>query len=54
MQEDIYREHIGLYNSHRVVRLLYGPAYGMAIDSSPGKGTRVVITLPAEMEDGYV
>lgn len=53
-QEDIYREHIGLYNSHRVVRLLYGPAYGMAIDSSPGKGTRVVITLPAEMEDGYV
>ena len=27
-QEDIYREHIGLYNSHRVVRLLYGPSYG--------------------------
>ena len=54
-QEDIYREHIGLYNSHRVVRLLYGPAYGLTIESSPGTGTRVSITLPADMEeDTYV
>lgn len=50
-QEDSYREHIGLYNSHRVVRLLYGPDYGMTIESSPGKGTRVIITLPAQRED---
>lgn len=50
-QEDVYREHIGLYNSHRVVRLLYGPEFGMTIDSSPGNGTRVVITLPADMEE---
>lgn len=53
-QEDVYRDHIGLYNSHRVVRLLYGPEYGLSITSSPGQGTTVVITLPAEMEDGYV
>ena len=54
-QEDIYREHIGLYNSHRVVRLLYGPSYGLTIESSPGNGTRVSVTLPADMEeDTYV
>lgn len=53
-QEDSCREHIGLYNSHRVVRLLYGPAYGVAMNSSPGRGTRVVITLPARMEDDNV
>lgn len=50
-QEDVYREHIGLYNSHRVVRLLYGPESGMTIESSPGNGTRVIVTLPADMEE---
>lgn len=50
-QEDVYREHIGLYNSHRVVRLLYGPESGMTIGSSPGNGTRVIVTLPADMEE---
>lgn len=50
-QENGCREHIGLYNSHRVVRLLYGPAYGLTLESRPGKGTRVVIALPARMEE---
>ena len=50
-QEDVYREHIGLYNSHRVVRLMYGPEYGLSIDSAPGMGTCVTITLPCDMED---
>ena len=50
-QEDVYREHIGLYNSHRVVRLLYGPESGMTIESSPGNGTKVTVTLPADMEE---
>lgn len=50
-QEDVYREHIGLYNSHRVVRLLYGPESGMTIESSPSNGTRVIVTLPADMEE---
>lgn len=53
-QEDGCKEHIGLYNSHRVVRLLYGPSYGVTIKSCPGKGTRVSITLPAQMEDNDV
>ena len=50
-REDVYREHIGLYNSHRVVRLLYGPESGMTIESSPGNGTKVTVTLPADMEE---
>lgn len=52
--EDEYKEHIGLYNSHRVVRLLYGPGYGLTIESQPGSGTRVTVTMPADMEDYYV
>ncbi len=49
-KEDIYREHIGLYNSHRVVRLLYGPSYGLHIESTLGKGTLVTILLPVDKE----
>ena len=52
--EDEYKEHIGLYNSHRVVRLLYGPGYGLSIESQPGSGTRVIVTMPADMEEDYV
>lgn len=45
-REDVYKEHIGMYNSHRVIRLLYGPPYGLKIESNYGKGTRVDIILP--------
>ena len=52
--EDGYKGHIGLYNSHRIVRLLYGPEYGVTIESQPGSGTRVTVTMPADMEDDDV
>jgi len=45
-REDVYKEHIGMYNSHRVIRLLYGPPYGLKIESTYGKGTLVNIILP--------
>jgi len=45
-REDVYKEHIGMYNSHRVIRLLYGPPYGLKIESTYGKGTVVNIILP--------
>ena len=45
-REDVYKEHIGMYNSHRVIRLLYGPPYGLLIESIYGKGTLVKIILP--------
>ena len=45
-KEDVSKEHIGMYNSHRVVRLLYGPPYGLRIESTYGNGTLVTIILP--------
>jgi len=43
--------HIGLYNIQKVTSLLYGPRYGLTIDSAPGQGTRVTLTMPYEMEE---
>lgn len=39
--------HIGVANVEEIIRLEYGPAYGIEIDSAPGRGTRVTYTLPA-------
>ncbi|QQO10419.1 sensor histidine kinase [Breznakiella homolactica] len=38
--------HIGIYNVHRRLQLLYGRDYGVAITSAPGVGTEIRITLP--------
>lgn len=39
-------EHIGLYNVHRRLVLLYGESYGIQIDSTQGKGACVRLTIP--------
>jgi two-component system sensor histidine kinase YesM len=39
--------HIGIANVDKRIKLLYGDAYGVRIDSRPGGGTSVFITLPA-------
>lgn len=49
-QEDEQREHFGMYNSHRVVRLIYGQEYGLKVDSILGEGTTVYITMPIDRE----
>ncbi len=51
-KEDVSKEHIGMYNSHRVVRLLYGSPYGLKIESTYGKGTLVTIILPTNKGNG--
>lgn len=38
--------HIGLYNTHRRLVLLYGEDYGLHIDSVYGEGTRLQVTIP--------
>jgi two-component system sensor histidine kinase YesM len=38
--------HIALTNLRERIRLLYGPAYGLEIDSAPSKGCRATIILP--------
>lgn len=45
-----YIKHIGLYNIQKVVELMYGPDYGLTIESTPGQGTTVTLTMPYEVE----
>jgi len=40
-------DHIGVYNTHRRIQLSFGARFGVSISSSPDRGTRVEITLPA-------
>ena len=40
--------HIGLYNIHRRIQLLYGREYGIEVESSPEGGTSVIIRFPAK------
>lgn len=39
---------IGLSNINRRIKLCYGEAYGMSIDSEPGLGTQVTLLLPVK------
>ncbi|RRJ15811.1 sensor histidine kinase [Lachnoanaerobaculum orale] len=43
-------DHIGLYNVHKRIELLYGTEYGLEINSETGKGTEVVLVLPEIFE----
>ena len=40
--------HIGLNNVDRRIKMYYGQEYGLLIESSPGNGTRVRISLPVD------
>ena len=43
-------DHIGLYNVHKRIELLYGIDYGLEINSEAGKGTEVILVLPEIFE----
>ncbi|MGM1049441.1 Putative regulator of cell autolysis [Paenibacillus uliginis N3/975] len=47
-------QHIGLYNVHRRLVLLYGEESGIHIDSTQGKGTCVTLTIPYEWSGYHV
>lgn len=47
-------QHIGLYNVHRRLVLLYGEGSGIHIDSVQGKGTCVALTIPYEWSGYHV
>lgn len=47
-KDSIYKEHIGLYNSHMVIKLLYGNRYGLEINSC--HGTLITVRLPFVLE----
>ena len=40
--------HIALQNLQERIRLIYGGAYGITIDSAPGQGCRAIVILPAD------
>lgn len=42
---------LGLHNIHQRLRLRYGAAYGLAIESQEGVGTRVEIRLPFSLSE---
>ena len=45
-------DHIGLYNVHKRIELLYGTEYGVEINSERNKGTEVVLVLPQIFRQG--
>ncbi len=47
-QDEVIQESIGLRNVNQRCRLYYGEAYGLTVDSTPGQGTSVTLTLPAD------
>ena len=55
-QEDEGREDksksIGILNIHRRMKLLYGEAYGVEIESEPDKGTRIYLRIPRRRQEG--
>ncbi|SYX81741.1 sensor histidine kinase [Paenibacillus alvei] len=47
-------QHIGLYNVHRRLVLLYGEESGIHISSKQGTGTCITLTIPYEWSEGDV
>ena len=41
-------DHIGIYNVHKRIRLVYGSGYGVGIDSKIEEGTVVTLRVPCE------
>lgn len=50
-QEDKSKS-IGILNIHRRMKLLYGEAYGVKLESEPDKGTRVYLRIPRKRQEG--
>ena len=48
------RDSIGILNIHKRMRLLFGEQYGVKIESTPGKGTRVILTVPRKKRGGKI
>lgn len=45
---------LGIGNVHERLKLAFGPQYGLRIESSPGSGTTVYVTIPKRQKKGDV
>ena len=53
LEADPNRKHIGLCNVHSRLQNIYGGSFGLQIESTPGKGTRVTIPIPLRKDDAH-
>ncbi|MBS4905094.1 MAG: sensor histidine kinase [Subdoligranulum variabile] len=44
--------HVGLWNVHRRLQVMFGERYGLTLQSSPGQGTMVIIRIPRQKGSG--
>jgi two-component system sensor histidine kinase YesM len=44
--------HTGVYNVHRRIQLMYGPAYGVSVSCPAEGGTCITMTMPGKKEGG--
>lgn len=53
LEQEIYdtSKHVGILNTQARIRLRYGRAYGISVQSRLGDGTTVTIRVPAERKD---
>lgn len=51
LEQSLETDHYGLYNVNERLRLRYGNAYRLTLDSCPGKGTCVLLSLPLSTPD---
>lgn len=40
-------DHIGLYNSHKILKMIYGEEYGLCLHNDEGVGLEVCVEIPA-------
>ncbi|WP_379349274.1 sensor histidine kinase [Paenibacillus sp. GCM10027629] len=47
VSDDAASQSIGLMNTHERIKICFGPAYGLSVESVPGQGTMVTMKIPA-------
>lgn len=49
--DDDKSEGFGLRTVHQRIQILFGKEYGLTMESTPGDGTRVIVTMPMRTDD---
>lgn len=49
-QKELYKNHVGIINVHRRLKVHFGDAYGIRLESVPGKSTCIYLVMPVILE----